>query len=377
MRNYKNRLRSETGSITSIVLVTILFFITVLGTTYMITSTQRKAQIRSQISVRNVYEKDFTEVEKLYTDITTATIQGAKIPDGFYYVGGTKQTGVVISDNIQDKDKYKGKTNVGKDLAGNQWVWVPVDDISTIYDSQNNAGQLYQYTSTTITPLKYNINQGYEPGILGDSLADLNINNLRRVMTNTQLIEIEAFEKQLKNEFEEMIKSVEKHKGFYIGRYETGDLSKTKATLKQGNSDISGQDWYTIYAKSKTIQQNNGNVRTTMIWGCQWDATINWLYSSKSKKLAELYDSNSWGNYRGLYGSVLPSGYSEDWKANNIYDLAGNANDWTLEAAGNSTRIARGGSYYTGTVSAAGRFPEPPNTSLPERFGGRAALYIK
>jgi len=49
------------------------------------------------------------------------------IPKGFYYVGGTLNTGVVISDNEKDKNKYKQEENVGTDLEGNQWVWVPVN----------------------------------------------------------------------------------------------------------------------------------------------------------------------------------------------------------------------------------------------------------
>ena len=33
--------------------------------------------------------------------------EGVTIPDGFYYVGGTKDSGLVISDAVADKEKYK------------------------------------------------------------------------------------------------------------------------------------------------------------------------------------------------------------------------------------------------------------------------------
>ena len=49
--------------------------------------------------------------------------EGAPIPVDFYYVGGTKNTGVVISDNSNDENKGDGH-NV--ELEGNQFVWVPV-----------------------------------------------------------------------------------------------------------------------------------------------------------------------------------------------------------------------------------------------------------
>ena len=51
---------------------------------------------------------------------------GVTIPEGYYYVGGTKAKGIVISDNVADKELDKGKENVRRDLAGYQWVWVPV-----------------------------------------------------------------------------------------------------------------------------------------------------------------------------------------------------------------------------------------------------------
>ena len=72
------------------------------------------------------------------------------VPNGFYYVGGTLSSGVVISDNKEDQNKYAGKADVpagvaynsdgtvnasaetdangNKTLKGNQFVWIPVDD---------------------------------------------------------------------------------------------------------------------------------------------------------------------------------------------------------------------------------------------------------
>lgn len=55
------------------------------------------------------------------TQVTTPPI-----PNGFYYVGGTLHSGYVISDNASDENKYASSTDVGVDLQGNQFVWVPV-----------------------------------------------------------------------------------------------------------------------------------------------------------------------------------------------------------------------------------------------------------
>ena len=50
--------------------------------------------------------------------------EGVPIPEGFYYVGGTKNTGVVISDAAADENTTN--TTVAENLTGNQYVWVPV-----------------------------------------------------------------------------------------------------------------------------------------------------------------------------------------------------------------------------------------------------------
>lgn len=81
-----------------------------------------------------------------------------------------------------------------------------------------------------------------------------------------------------------------------------------------------------------------------MIYGNQWDRVMNWLEETGAKTQEEVYqDSSSWGNYSnyntsnpehqvdGAGEDILPSGTSEYWKANNIYDLAGNANEYTQE----------------------------------------------
>ena len=87
-----------------------------------------QAAIREQEEMNSLYEElagqlgggsgGAEEVEKI--------VDTVKIPVGFYYVGGTKASGLVISDATADKEKYKGQTTVGTDLVGNQFVWIEV-----------------------------------------------------------------------------------------------------------------------------------------------------------------------------------------------------------------------------------------------------------
>lgn len=167
---------------------------------------------------------------------------------------------------------------------------------------------------------------------------------------------------QMEKEFNKMIESVEKYGGFYIGRYETGDLNKEQAVVVKGNTDINYQTWYTMYKKCKELEESN-TVRTGMIWGNQYDRTLMWLIESGNKTKEEVIkDSKTWGNYKDATfeytnssgitatknegsSTSIPSGSSEYTKANNIYDLAGNVWDRTMEAYSTGYRVYRGGNF--------------------------------
>ena len=162
------------------------------------------------------------------------------------------------------------------------------------------------------------------------------------------------------DEYKAMIESVSKYGGFYIGRYELSSegVQKDKLPLTETN-------WYNLYKKCTELNASD-KVETRMIWGCQWDVTMNWLISSGAKTSNEVNkDSSSWGNYKdstenakvtvteedgtttNKYGRKQNTGYSEYWKANNIYDLAGNCYEWTQEAYSANYRACRGGDYVS------------------------------
>ena len=65
-------------------------------------------------------------------------------------------------------------------------------------------------------------------------------------------------------------------------------------------------------------------------------------------------------------------------KVKNIWDMAGNVSEWTMEAYGMTYRIPRGGGYYgSGSidpVSLRDSLHGPTNTS--NSIGFRVALYL-
>ena len=179
----------------------------------------------------------------------------------------------------------------------------------------------------------------------------------------------------MKSDYEDMIASLERYKGFYIGRYElAANGEKTGATQTCEN----GVNWYTLYKNCKTLAVGS-KVKTRMIWGLQWDATCNWLANSDPRYSIE--DSSAWGNYRNNtadgHGSKQNTGFSESWKANNIYDFAGNCWEFTQEADFASDRAIRGGICYdAGSSSPASYRAVSSPTDTLSVYGSRPTLYL-
>lgn len=67
--SFKRIIKKEKGAITAIVLVTVLFFVTILSTAYALISAQRRAQMQSEITVKDVYEKDLNSVQEIYNTL--------------------------------------------------------------------------------------------------------------------------------------------------------------------------------------------------------------------------------------------------------------------------------------------------------------------
>ena len=134
-----------------------------------------------------------------------------------------------------------------------------------------------------------------------------------------------------------------------------------------------------MYNKSKGVAVNS-NVTTSMIWGCQWDAVMRWMYNSgDAEKKTYTYDSTGKGNYYGANeNKPIPTGSNDAYAVNNIYDMAGNVRDWTIEAHSTYDRVSRGG-YYDGNASydpASDRNYGYLPTYSDSTFGSRLALYM-
>ena len=296
----------------------------------------------------------------------------------------------------------------------NQYVWVPVseENLSRIYGVDANGklwGKLYNYSSTGRTANNWTETSGVMSITSSTSFREPALVSIydKDSKLQTDLGGMTAYEflSELEENYYATIKSIKEHGGFYIGRYETGGLSGT-AVVRKMETDINNQTWYTMYEKTKELSGTNDNAITSMIWGSLWDETLQWLVDSGAKTsdgtqlTYELIgsDSTKWGNYSNSTFSYIPAdattpdetatkprftsiptGSAEYTKVNNIYDLAGNVFDWTLEASSTDGRVVRGGfcngnGYFSGP--AANRTFNVPDFSF-AYYGCRSALFIK
>ena len=375
---------------------------------------ENNVEIKSSLKA---YNAELQENEHMHLEVDSS---GDKVPVPNGYVGSKVageneiDTGYVIyegteevnSENVEEAQKTR-----------NQYVWIPVPDVSKMYGTDANGkkwGKLYNFTTETgegidpvtgAKPLNWSESDGvitildknsYREPEIAIKYFDLD-NNLKNL--NMEMNKSHEFLMQLEKEFDNMLNSIEKYGGFYIGRYESGDLSKEKVVTKKGNTDISNQSWYTMYNKCKTLKAENVNIETGLIWGNQYDRVLMWLIESGNKTKEEIsIDSTGWANYRsstfeyintnnekvikGKDGTTrIPTGSTEYTIANNIYDLAGNVYDSTMEVSFNNTfskdfRIIRGGGYYN-TKTASFRDDTYQISDKYGDVGCRAMLYIK
>ena len=169
--------------------------------------------------------------------------------------------------------------------------------------------------------------------------------------------------------------SVERYKGFYIGRYEAGDKESTgttKATFRTSSSDTSNsvtikadQVPYNYVTRTQAVSLAEGfatkqgyKAKTKLVSSYAWDTTIAFLQKVNS----DYGNSSEEGNYKDTtfpYTDI--TGASQTKASNsqvlvptgqttpvcNIYDMGGNVWEWTTESCSDtSSPYARRGGYY-------------------------------
>ena len=335
-----------------------------------------------EASTKTVQAQQNSEIEMnlLEQELANATkepdpAEGVKIPTGFYYVGGTKTSGIVISDNVNDKDKYKNKAVVGTDLLGNQYVWIPCTTDSTSSklqyartewgveaDGDDNSRAIKDELTLTDASVTYS-NADTANGINADVSKEI-------------VAQIKA-EKA----------SVAQYGGYYIGRYEVGKNSDT-AVVKYNQTPYASITWSTAYGLAKKIITNS-EVNSYLCSSYAWDTAVNFIQNNSTAKNYATSIEGFNGNWnpqavKDPSGNVIkPAGTSQQLNTGlttqfcNIFDMGGNEAEFTTELnpGTSETVVLRGGGYYN--LGPAGYRWDNPSGYADINFGFRATLFLK
>ena len=293
-----------------------------------------------------------------------AQVEGVTIPDGFYYVGGTKTEGIVISDSPEDENKGTSH-EAAQNMQGNQFVWIPVEDDSAFqrYEGYWN-GELASMLSSCSEPFA----NGYE----GEQ-----------------------------SEYDAMKANVLANNGFYVGRYEAGTTNSARSSSSGITDEVLVQQGKYVYnyvgwsnsrdmtvetggavelSKNFANQKGYTSVTSSLIYGVQWDAIMNFIDPAYATGTcaADSFVRDSSG--KGWYDQDAPTttGSNANYAVKNIYDLGGNVWEWTMEADDTDYRVYRGGSYYgSGLALPASLRDYNSPSETDDGVGFRPVLYLK
>ena len=344
----------------------------------------------------------------------------------------TAETAPYFPDNtFTKKEGTIDKGLVIQDTSGNEYVWVVVPRTTAVY-ATTGLGKT-TFTDADYTKIETDL-KNYTSTYSKTSYSDTWYADTDNVgwLTSDEYTE-------LKNS---MLKSVYENGGFYIGRYEAGiGTNRTSNTDKNSDGKyitpntvpVSKADAYPYTHVTRTQAQNlaskvkSGTKTSSLMFGVQWDLVLAFMSKDTAKITSTdvlTKNSTTIGNYSdstfqlsqtGQYavssnysvsstwnpsttattnfvdssknklaqssdgsGILVTTGTSEKNKVMNIYDVAGNANEWTLENTSNpDLPCARRGGYFYDTGSgypAAYRNSVSTGRSYPD-VGFRVSLF--
>ena len=294
--------------------------------------------------------------------------------DDFHQVPGTDlSNGLVIEDGI-----------------GNQYVWIEVPRTTTVYPT---AGlNITNFTEEEYTKIENDLHTYTDYYRRNKSGTLTSYTDTYYADSTTGWFTSATEYNTLK---QKMLKSVYQNGGFWIGRYEAGIETNRTSSGEATVTPLSKPDQYPYTYVTRTQahvlaqQVNSGNYTSSLMFGVQWDLVLKFLETKGVSQSDLRSNSTSWGNYenstfpldRGKYAKngalstwynynqdlancvqsgvkqsasdyensiLLTTGASDETKKMNIYDLAGNVWEWTLEYTSITYApcALRGGFYY-------------------------------
>ncbi len=369
-------------------------------------------------------EKQLNEVADWIDTKVGETTGGGSGSDTKVPEAETAETAPYFPDNtFTKKEGTIDKGLVIQDSVGNEYVWVVVP--KTLYNntSYNLNGAKKPTSSEDYSNIEYCLQQ-YTSTYRTSGWTDTWVADT----ANESWFADETEYNTAKNK---MLKSVYENGGFYVGRYEAG-IATTGTNRKSepsknlnGKYDIEGMptpitqanaypyNYVTRTQAQKLAEKvNSGNKTSSLMFGVQWDLVLAFMakdttkitgtsiLTSKSTTIGN-YNNNLWTikNEKAKYSSdfgqtftpcpnpykkessssiLLTTGADNSFSVQNIYDIAGNVNEWTLENTSftDFPCAYRGGDYYATGYDEPASYRNDNSTTISSFvFGFRVSLY--
>ena len=293
-----------------------------------------------------------------------------------------------------------------EDGSGNQYVWIEVPKTSAVYPTAGTA--ITEFTDAEYTAIETDLHTYTNDYRNATSYKDEYYSDATTGLTSSQYSELKK----------KMLKSVYQHGGFWIGRYEIGDEDATSTNTGRtfstgtGNTPVIKANEipynYITCSQAESLAETfapNGYT-SSLMFGVQWDLVLKYLETKGTAQADLKSNSINWGNYCNAsftvtntlakYGSswtqvpeagypkpensgvILTTGADARNSKMNIYDLAGNVSEWTLEYSSSSSFpcAGRGGSCFGGgSDSPASCRANSDTTGGGYGVGARVSLY--
>ena len=281
---------------------------------------------------------------------------------------------------------------------GDEYVWIEVPKLASVYPTAGIS--ITDFTDDEYAKIENDLQNYASTYRSGSSASDTYYSDETTGLSSSEYIAMK----------QKMLKSVYQSGGFYIGRYEAGTDTKRTNHASISGITIKSQankyplNWVTCSEAQTLASQAGTNGHTgSLMFGIQWDLVEKYIESkavSQGTAIGTIQsqlktDSTSWGNYSStLYNitnesaqystnngstwivapydktsegtTLLTTGSIATFRKQNIFDLAGNVWEWTLEYSANTGTpcTIRGGSYESSSTENNANYRNNGNTAF-------------